>query len=85
VTRLIGRLLLYERVNCHLCEEARQLIDELIGPDAYDRIDVDTDDDLVLRYGFRVPVVALDGIDRLEAPISAPELRALLAEVAPGA
>jgi hypothetical protein len=33
-----------------------------------------------MRYGFRVPVVALDGIDRLEAPISAPDLRALLAE-----
>jgi glutaredoxin len=82
VTRPAGRLLLYERANCHLCEEARGLLDELIGPDAYDRIDVDADDDLVIRYGFRVPVVALDGIDRLEAPISAPDLRALLAEVA---
>jgi glutaredoxin len=80
VTRPTGRLLLYERANCHLCEEARRLLDELIGPDAYDSIDIDADDDLVMRYGFRVPVVALDGIDRLEAPISAPDLRALLAE-----
>jgi hypothetical protein len=80
VTRPTGRLLLYERPNCHLCEEARLLLDELIGPGAYDRIDIDANDDLVMRYGFRVPVVALDGIDRLEAPISAPDLRALLAK-----
>jgi glutaredoxin len=80
VTRPAGRLVLYERANCHLCEEARRLLNELIGPDAYDSIDIDADDDLVMRYGFRVPVVALDGIDRLEAPISAPDLRALLAE-----
>jgi glutaredoxin len=80
VTRPTGRLLLYERANCHLCEEARLLLDELIGPDAYERIDIDTDDDLVMRYGFRVPVVALDGVDRVEAPISARDLHALLAE-----
>jgi glutaredoxin len=80
VTRPAGRLLLYERADCHLCEEARRLLDELIGPDAYRRIDIDADDDLVIRYGFRVPIVALDGIDRLEAPISAPDLRALLDE-----
>jgi glutaredoxin len=83
VTRPTGRLLLYERATCHLCDEARRLLDELIGPDAYDRIDIDADDDLVIRYGFRVPVLALDGIDRLEAPISSPDLRALLAEATP--
>jgi len=80
VTGPIGRLRLYERANCHLCAEARELLDELVAPDAYERVDIDTDDDLVIRYGFRVPVLALDGVDRLEAPISAPDLRALLAE-----
>lgn len=72
------RLVLYERDGCHLCDEARVVLDELLGPDAYGRIDIDADDVLVLRYGFRVPVLALDGVDRLEAPITAPDLRALL-------
>jgi hypothetical protein len=53
----------------------------MIGPDRYARVDIDADDDLVLRYGFRVPVLALDGIDRLEAPISAPDLRHMLDEL----
>lgn len=75
------RLVLYERAGCHLCEEARVLLDEMIGPDRYARVDIETDDDLVLRYGFRIPVLALDGVDRLEAPISAPELLELAREL----
>jgi len=76
-----SRLILYERAECHLCEEARDLLDGLIGPDAYERVDVDASDELVLRYGFRLPVIALDGVDRLEAPITGPEIRALAEEL----
>ena len=73
-----GRVTLYERRDCHLCEEARRLMDALIGPDRYERVDIDASDELVLRYGFRVPVVAVDGVDRLEAPMTAEDLRSLL-------
>lgn len=72
------QVVLYERAACHLCDEARVLLDQVLGPDAYARVDIDADDALVLRYGFRVPVVALDGTDRLDGPITAPDLRALL-------
>ena len=72
------RLTLYERDGCHLCEEARVLLDDMLGKDGYQRVDIETDDDLVLRYGFRIPVIAVDGVDRLEAPITAPDLRALV-------
>ncbi|HLE89331.1 MAG TPA: glutaredoxin family protein [Candidatus Limnocylindria bacterium] len=75
------RVTLYERDGCHLCDEARVLLDEMIGPDRYARVDIEADDELVLRYGFRVPVLALDGVDRLEAPISGPDLRDLLGEL----
>jgi hypothetical protein len=76
-----ARVTLYERAECHLCEEARVLLDEMLGPDGYERVDVDTDDGLVLRYGFRLPVVAVDGHDRLEAPITEPDLLALGSEL----
>ena len=75
---MTARVVLYERAECHLCEETRVLLDEMIGPDRYERVDIDLSDDLVVRYGFRVPVIAVDGVDRLEAPITAPDLRALL-------
>ncbi len=76
------RLILYERDGCHLCDEARVLLDEMLGMDRYARVDIDADDDLVLRYGFRVPVITLDGVDRLEAPITRGDIRALAAELA---
>lgn len=76
-----ARLVLYERDGCHLCEEAGVLLDEMLGTSGYTRVDIDADDDLIVRYGFRVPVVALDGIDRLEGPITAPDLRRLLREL----
>ena len=73
-----ARLILYERDGCHLCEEARVLLDEMLGPDRYTRVDIDADDDLVISYGFRIPVIALDGIDQLDGPITAVDLRAIL-------
>lgn len=75
------RLTLYERERCHLCDEARLVLDALIGPGRYERVDIDASDALVVRYGFRIPVVAVDGVDRLEAPITEPDLRELVREL----
>ena len=74
-------MILYERVGCHLCEEARELLDEMIGMRRYARVDIDGDDDLVLRYGFRIPVIALVRVDLLVAPITRDEVRALATEL----
>ena len=71
-------MVLYARPGCHLCEEVGVSLDEMLGPGRYDTVDIETDDDLLLRYGHRIPVVAVDGIDRLEAPIDGPDLRALV-------
>ncbi len=73
-------IVLYERDGCHLCEEARVLLDTMLGPDRYRRVDIDTDDDLLVAYAYRIPVVAVAGVDRLEAPITGPDVRALLAD-----
>ena len=73
------RVVLYERAGCHLCKEVRLLLDAMLGEGAYERVDIDTDDALILRYGFRVPVVNLDGVDRMEAPMTEGDLRSLLA------
>jgi hypothetical protein len=76
------RVVLYERAGCHLCEEAAELLDTMLGTAHYTRIDIDTDDELLVRYGHRIPVITVDGAERLELEISGPEVRALAAEVA---
>ena len=69
---------LYVGNGCTLCDEAAFVLDQMLGPDAYERTDISASDDLLARYAHRIPVLAVDGIDRLEAPIAAPDVRAVL-------
>ena len=74
------RLVLYTRAGCHLCEEAEELLDAAVGRAGYERRDIDAHDELLVRYAHRVPVIALDGVDRLEGVITGPELREIVSQ-----
>jgi glutaredoxin len=54
---------LYARPGCHLCDEARDVLERLRGraPFALEEIDITADDALHARYLERIPVVAVDG------------------------
>ena len=58
-------LILYSRPDCHLCDEARDILKALI-PEAKDvelvEQDIDGDDELLRAYLERIPVIALDGV-----------------------
>ena len=69
---------LYVREGCHLCEEASVLLDDMLGSDGWDAVDIGTDDDLLVRYAHRIPVLAIDDEDRLELIITGPDLAAAL-------
>ena len=72
------RPVLFVREGCHLCEEAGVLLDDLLGSDGWDAVDIGTDDDLLVRYAHRIPVLAIDGEERLELMITRPDLEAVL-------
>jgi hypothetical protein len=74
-----SRPTLYVRNGCHLCEDAGVLLDAMLGPDAWDAVDIESDDDLLVRYAHRIPVLAVDGQDRLELIITRPDVEAALA------
>jgi hypothetical protein len=65
---------LYVRAGCHLCEEAGVLLDDMLGTDGWDAIDIETDDDLLVRYGHRIPVLVVDGTERAELVITHPDV-----------
>ncbi len=50
----------------------------MLGTDEWDAVDIETDDDLLLRYAHRIPVLAVEGTDRLEMIITRPDLEAVL-------
>jgi glutaredoxin len=59
---------LYSRPGCHLCDEARAVLERVRAthPFRLEEIDIDADDALFKRYLERIPVVAVDGEERFE-------------------
>ena len=60
---MTARVTLYGRAGCHLCDDARVVIDRVCRDlgEEYVEIDIDGDDDLQARYGEEIPVTLVDG------------------------
>ena len=76
---------LYAKAGCHLYDEAREQLEQLVarhGADAVmlDEVDIRRDDALFERYRYRIPVITLDGRERLEGRIAPDEIAHLLDE-----
>jgi glutaredoxin len=71
---------LYTRAGCHLCEEAERVLrqERAATPFRLELVDVDRDPELARRYGVRVPVVAVDGVELFEYEVPVDLLRARL-------
>ena len=55
-------LILFSRENCHLCEMAITMLDQVgVG---WRLVDIDADPELVSRYGKHVPVLLHEGSGR---------------------
>jgi glutaredoxin len=54
---------LYTRAGCHLCEEAKRVLEEARrrADFAYEERDIDADPELRRQYDEEVPVIAIDG------------------------
>jgi glutathione S-transferase len=54
---------LYGRPGCHLCDEARLVLQRIRAthPFRLEEIDIESDDILFKRYLERIPVIALEG------------------------
>jgi glutaredoxin len=72
----VRRLTLYGRPDCHLCDDARAVLDRVGAP--YDEVNIEQDDDLFKRYLERIPVVTLDGEALFEFFVDEDALRARL-------
>ena len=69
-------LVLYGRPGCHLCDEARAVLERIGHP--FEEVDIEADDALLARYLERIPVIALDGVELFDFFVNEVELRARL-------
>ena len=79
------RLVLYGRDGCHLCDEARAVLERVRRdtPFALVERDIEADDALLRRYLERIPVVALDGRELFDFFVDEDALRAALSSPGP--
>jgi glutaredoxin len=68
-----ARLVLYSRPGCHLCDDARVVLERIGEP--FDEIDIESDDDLHRRYLERIPVITLDGQELYDFFVDEQDLR----------
>ena len=60
---MTARVTLYAKPGCHLCEDARAVIERVCADlgTSYDEVDITTSTELMSAYGEQIPVTFVDG------------------------
>lgn len=58
-----SRVTLYAKPGCHLCDDARGIIEAVCAEagTSYDEVDITTSPELMERFGEQIPVTFVDG------------------------
>jgi glutathione S-transferase len=78
---MASRLVLYGRPDCHLCDQARDGLRNLIAeglPFELEEVNIESDEGLHARFLERIPVIELDGEIVSELGLDERALRARL-------
>ena len=72
--------MLYSKPGCHLCDDARAVIEAVCAElgETYDEIDILSSEDLTRRFGEEIPVTFVDGAQHDFWRVDPDKLRAAL-------
>lgn len=75
------RITLFSRPGCHLCDDVRVVVERVCADleESYVEVDIDSDEDLLDRFGEEIPVTFVDGKQHDFWRIDEARLRAALA------
>jgi glutaredoxin len=76
-----ARVIIYSRPGCHLCDEAKQVIESAQCANEYmlEGIDIESDVALLQRYRYDIPVITINGEEAFKHKVTADEFRRRLA------
>ena len=74
------RVLLYSKPGCHLCDEARTVIEAVCAElgESFAEVDITTSPELMGRYREEIPVTLVDGVQHDYWRVDADRLRRAL-------
>ena len=72
----VPRVTFYTKAGCHLCEEARDMLDDIAALTSFEltEIDIRSNNKLFEQYRYRIPVIIVDNDTILEGRIEYREL-----------
>lgn len=75
-----ARVVLYSKPGCHLCDDARAVVEGVCAElgEAYVEVDITTSAELMGRYGEEIPVTLVDGVQHDYWRVDALRLRRAL-------
>lgn len=78
---MTARVTLYGKPGCHLCDDAREVIERVCAEvgTTYDEVDITADPELVRKYGEQIPVTFVDGVQHDFWRVDEARLRSALA------
>ena len=67
---------LYTRIGCHLCDDAKKVVDAARGSASFDyeEVDIDGSEELRRLYNDEVPVIAINGVKAFKYRVEKKEL-----------
>lgn len=70
-------VIFYTKPGCRLCDEARREITRAACSDlfTYEEVDINSDPELLRRYGWDIPVVLVNGTHAFKHRLTAEEFR----------
>jgi glutaredoxin len=73
-------VIVYSRPGCHLCDEAKAAIQNAGCSDRFtlEEINIESDDNLLRKYKYDIPVVTIDGVEAFRHRINVDEFKRLI-------
>jgi glutaredoxin len=70
-------VIIYSRPGCHLCDEAKAVIMSAGCNDQFtlEEINIESDDELLRKYKYDIPVIAINGVELFIHRVDAKEFR----------
>lgn len=75
-----ARVIVYSRPGCHLCDEAKAVIENSNCSDRFtlEEVNIESDDELLKQYRYDIPVVTIDGVEAFRHRVDREQFRNLV-------
>jgi glutaredoxin len=73
-------VIVYSRPGCHLCDDAKSIIEEVQQEMEFtlEEVNIEHDLDLLQRYRFDIPVITINGVEAFRHRVDQSRLREAL-------